>query len=270
MNFATVKPITTIKPTWKILPKYDVSRGVGYSQVADFVVILETCVVVIEAKNYCGKIIADGYPTNSQWFCQTEDQTIKIDSCWGENPYQQCDRYTKSVWKLLQTYPPCDVTLWQSLKDSVSLSLKSLLDQHGTLLDFNGNTATIGLRNPNLANIANQNKNQLIEAFQSLYPNQPIQIAIAHINLSQIMSPKIPTYGAIVFPQGSNISQIGNSNHPRIREIGEFYRVTTMDNVRSLLEALEIEATYRTNNRRFSPNQISDLLCGRSIYPIAA
>jgi hypothetical protein len=159
MSFATVKPVKAvkpIKPIWKILPKHHVSRGVGHSQETDFIVITETCVVVIEAKKYRGKIITDRDSMNNQWFCQRGNHRVPIKSCWGKNPFQQCDRYTKSVLTILQDYP-LTFPLWRDFKDAIQLrTVKSLLTDHLTFLDFNGQTFTIGLSSPELAKSANE------------------------------------------------------------------------------------------------------------------
>lgn len=268
MSLATVK---AVKPIWKILSKHHVSRGVGYSQETDFIVITETCVVVIEAKSYRGKIITDRDAMNNQWFCHTGNHLVPIKSCWGKNPFQQCDRYTKSVLTILQDYP-LNFPLWREFKDAIqSPIVKSLLNDHLTFLDFNGQTFTIGLSSPELAKIANEppKKAELIKAANSLYPHQTMQVAIAHIpRIPQI--PKIPVYGAIVFPKSSDISQIGHGNHPHIREINTLYRVTTVDYLRSPIDSLELDAAQRTNYYRFSVNQIENLLCDRRINSIAA
>jgi len=266
MSLATVKAVKPVKPIWKILSKHHVSRGVGYSQETDFIVITETCVVVIEAKSYRGKIITDRDEMNNQWFCQTGNHLVPIKSCWGKNPFLQCDRYTKSVLTILQDYPHT-FPLWREFKDAIlSPIVKSLLNDHLTFLDFNGETFTIGLSSPELAKIANETrkKAELIKAANSLYPHQTMQVAIAHIpRIPQI--PKIPVYGAIVFPRNSDISQISHGNHPHIREIGTFYRVTTVDYLLWLLDCLELEAAQRTNYYRFSPLKIENLLCDRPI-----
>jgi len=271
MSLATVKAFKAVKPIWNILPKHHVSRGVGHSQETDFIVITETCVVVIEAKQYPGKIITDRDAMNNQWFCQNGNHRFPIKSCWGKNPFQQCDRYTKSVLTILQDYP-LTFPLWREFKDAIQLpTVKSLLNDHLTFLDFNRETFTIGLSSPELAKIANKTpkKTELIKAANSLYPHQTMQIAIAHIpRIPQI--PKIPVYGAIVFPKGSDISQIGNGNNPHIREIGTFYRVTTVDDLLWLIDSLELEAAQRTNDYRFSTYKIENLLCDRPTNSIAA
>ena len=60
----------------------------GTSKFTDFLVSLNHCVVLIEAKSYSG-LIKSSNPRNAAWYCQKEREEILINACWGDNPYHQ-------------------------------------------------------------------------------------------------------------------------------------------------------------------------------------
>lgn len=90
-------------PQQIILPQFDAGTGRNHSMFIDFVVIMNNCTVVIEAKSYKGKIAPLWQETrNSSWICRTENQTISINCCWGRNPYQQVNTYVNSLRQVIQ------------------------------------------------------------------------------------------------------------------------------------------------------------------------
>lgn len=82
---------------WRIYPSKDVRRGRGLRQFVDCLIFARSCVVVVEAKNYAGRIEARGEAKLTEWFCTTGSQRIKINSCHGCNPYEQVNTYVNSV-----------------------------------------------------------------------------------------------------------------------------------------------------------------------------
>lgn len=89
-------------PQQAILTQFDVGRGNESSKVIDFAVIMPNCIVLIEAKSYEGKIVTQGEPRNNSWFCQKNNQMIKINACWGANPYKQVKVYVDSFLQLIR------------------------------------------------------------------------------------------------------------------------------------------------------------------------
>jgi hypothetical protein len=69
----------------------------------------------------------------------------------------------------------------------------------------------------------------------------------------------LPVYGVIVFPEGTDISGIGE-------RIGRFYRVTTSDRLIGVLENIDSEARRdNAHSKRPTPRQIEDVILGRNI-----
>ncbi|MGJ3253623.1 MAG: NERD domain-containing protein [Elainellaceae cyanobacterium] len=94
---------------WLILPQLDVSESGrnSSSKVTDCVLIGKSFVVVVEAKNYLGKIQSLGDVKRTSWQVSSDgNKGMEIGSCWGNNPYQQVDSYTKSVMKIIQDKLP--------------------------------------------------------------------------------------------------------------------------------------------------------------------
>ncbi|MBD2505392.1 nuclease-related domain-containing protein [Anabaena azotica] len=160
-------------PDKKVFVQFDVANGNKASMCTDFIVVMNNCCIVIEAKHYLGKIQSIGYPRNTGWVCKTNTQTKNIRACWGRNPYEQ-------VW----TY-------------SVSL--------YGRV------------------RISNENK--------------------------------LPVYGIVIFPTGSFIDDNIKSN------ISRFYRVTTLDNLKTTIQDLENKARFK-NRTGLAYQQILEQLTG--------
>lgn len=69
----------------------------------------------------------------------------------------------------------------------------------------------------------------------------------------------IPLYGVIVFPEGTDISALGD-------RIGRFYRVTTADRLLGVIENIDAEARRdNAHTRRPTPRQVEDLILGRNV-----
>ncbi|PPS41551.1 nuclease-related domain-containing protein [Chroococcidiopsis sp. TS-821] len=89
-------------PHQALLTQFDIGRGNESSKVIDFAVIMPSCIVIIEAKGYTGKIIAQKEPRNTAWICQKDNQNIRINACWGVNPYRQLKVYIDSFLQVLR------------------------------------------------------------------------------------------------------------------------------------------------------------------------
>lgn len=112
LNFFERKVVNTLKDTtkvqsaaWSIHTQLDVSskgrRAV--SMLTDCIVVGNSFVAVIEAKNYSGKIHTEGDTRNSVWLSsESQRRTTEIVSCWGNNPYKQVSTYVQSAMGLFK------------------------------------------------------------------------------------------------------------------------------------------------------------------------
>jgi hypothetical protein len=114
LNYFEKAVINSLKETsefksssWLVVPQLDVSKQSGRrkpssSQFTDCIVIGQSFIVVIEAKHYSGRIRSEGDVQRTTWHAIQKNQgEIEILSFWGNNPYQQVDRYTKSVIEII-------------------------------------------------------------------------------------------------------------------------------------------------------------------------
>lgn len=89
---------------WSIHTQLDLSdrQRKNASKFADCIVAGNSFIAVIEAKNYVGKIYADGDVQNSTWLCAEDSKDpVEVVSCWGDNPYKQVDNYVKGAMALV-------------------------------------------------------------------------------------------------------------------------------------------------------------------------
>ncbi|RII25753.1 MAG: nuclease [Geobacter sp.] len=94
---------TCRKGDWSVVTNFDVAIGKGGSQFVDCMVISRDCLIVVEAKNYSGRIVAEGDPENTAWLCNSNDgTTVEVKSSWGINPYHQVREYTMSLMNLVK------------------------------------------------------------------------------------------------------------------------------------------------------------------------
>ncbi|MDZ8069008.1 MAG: NERD domain-containing protein [Nostoc sp. DedQUE08] len=84
-------------PQKEILTQFDVGNGGDNSKFTDFIVILTNCIIVLEVKSYKGVIEPTGDLRNTNWICRRGSDTIIVNACWGQNPYQQVKIYTDSL-----------------------------------------------------------------------------------------------------------------------------------------------------------------------------
>ena len=84
-------------PQQRILPQFDSGTRSDNSKFTDFVIVMENCIIAIEAKCYTGIIEPTGDPRNTSWTCQTKSGKTTINASWGLNPYQQIYTYVKSI-----------------------------------------------------------------------------------------------------------------------------------------------------------------------------
>lgn len=87
---------------WNVVTSFDVAIGKGGSQFVDCMVISRDCLIVVEAKNYSGRIEAEGDLENTTWLCRSDDTTVEVKSAWGTNPYHQVREYTMSLMNLVK------------------------------------------------------------------------------------------------------------------------------------------------------------------------
>ena len=94
---------TCQKGDWNVVTNFDVAIGKSGSQFVDCMVISRDCLIVVEAKNYSGRIVAEGDPENTAWLCHSADgTTVEVKSAWGTNPYHQVREYTMSLMNLVK------------------------------------------------------------------------------------------------------------------------------------------------------------------------
>lgn len=84
-------------PQQEVIAQFDAGIGRDNSKFIDFVVVMNNCIIALEAKSYKGIIEPVGDPRNSNWRCQTKSGNILINACWGLNPYQQVKTYVDSL-----------------------------------------------------------------------------------------------------------------------------------------------------------------------------
>jgi hypothetical protein len=87
---------------WLIIPNFNVGIRKNFSQFTDCLVVTSDGVIVIEAKNYPGAIVADGDAENSKWFYHNPKRR-EIKCPWGLNPFHQINHYCMSVLTLMNT-----------------------------------------------------------------------------------------------------------------------------------------------------------------------
>jgi hypothetical protein len=87
---------------WLIIPNFNVGIRKNFSQFTDCLVVSKDGVVVIEAKNYPGLIVADGDAENSKWYYHNPKRR-EMKCPWGLNPYHQINHYCMSVLTLLNS-----------------------------------------------------------------------------------------------------------------------------------------------------------------------
>lgn len=90
-------------PQQEILPQFDSGTRSDNSKFTDFVIVMENCIIAIEAKCYRGIIEPTGNPRNTSWTCKTKSGKITINASWGLNPYQQINTYVKSILDLIKS-----------------------------------------------------------------------------------------------------------------------------------------------------------------------
>jgi hypothetical protein len=86
---------------WIVISHMDVSRKKGFRQFVDCLVIGKGCIMVIEAKNYGGKIEAIGDPKLTEWQAHASGESSKIVCGTKTNPYEQVNGYVDSVMNRL-------------------------------------------------------------------------------------------------------------------------------------------------------------------------
>ena len=100
----TASPAAT-RGEWIVVPHLDVAAGKGTSKVIDFVVISRYCLMVLEVKNYWGKVTSEGDTANSRWQCTDGSRpTVEVKSSWGVNPYHQVREYAMSLMNMVQQH----------------------------------------------------------------------------------------------------------------------------------------------------------------------
>lgn len=87
----------------KVFVQFDVGNGRQGSMSTDFIIVMNNCCIVIEAKSYTGQIQAIGYPRNTAWICVRNTKTENINACWGKNPYEQIWTYSVSLYGRIKT-----------------------------------------------------------------------------------------------------------------------------------------------------------------------
>lgn len=91
-----------LKGEWLLINSFNVAAGKNYSQFTDCIVVSKECLIVIEAKNYCGTIDSDGDVENDKWFCNNDMGKKQIDCLWGENPFHQVNEYCMSLMHIVK------------------------------------------------------------------------------------------------------------------------------------------------------------------------
>jgi len=83
---------------WRVLEQFDVSLRSNLSQFIDCMVIGRSCIFVIEAKFYSGRIYSKASSKSTPWLCEfASGNSIQVKSSGGKNPYEQIFGYINHV-----------------------------------------------------------------------------------------------------------------------------------------------------------------------------
>lgn len=85
-------------PDKTVFTQFDVSTGMQTSRFTDFIIVMNNCCIVIEAKSYTGIIESVGYARNTGWTCRAGTRKTYINACWGINPYEQVKTYSDCLY----------------------------------------------------------------------------------------------------------------------------------------------------------------------------
>lgn len=87
---------------WRIINSFNVAAGKSHSQFTDCIIISKDCLIVLEAKNYTGRIDAEGDFENDRWYAVKGTEKLPVQSLWGDNPFHQVNEYCMSLLRLVQ------------------------------------------------------------------------------------------------------------------------------------------------------------------------
>lgn len=82
----------------EVFTQFDVGTGQQGSKFTDFIIVMNNCCIVIEAKSYTGIIESLGFARNTGWTCRNGTRTKNINACWGRNPYEQVKTYCDCLY----------------------------------------------------------------------------------------------------------------------------------------------------------------------------
>ncbi|MBD2527777.1 NERD domain-containing protein [Nostoc sp. FACHB-133] len=113
--------------------QFDVGSGKQGSRFTDFIVVMNNCCIILEAKSYKGLIKPIDDVRNSGWICQQAGRKLHIFSCWGKNPYHQLKTYCDSLMKnrtlgIHNKFPVYGVIVFPK-GSCIDNSIKSNIDQ---------------------------------------------------------------------------------------------------------------------------------------------
>lgn len=91
-----------VRGDWRIINSFNVAAGKSHSQFTDCILISKDCLIVMEAKNYTGRIDADGDFENDRWYAMNGTGKLQVQSLWGDNPFHQVNEYCMSLLRLVQ------------------------------------------------------------------------------------------------------------------------------------------------------------------------
>ncbi|MEH2000953.1 MAG: NERD domain-containing protein [Nostoc sp.] len=82
----------------EVFTQFDVGTGQQGTRFTDFIIVMNNCCIVIEAKSYTGIIESVGFARNTGWTCRNGARTTNINACWGRNPYEQVKTYCDCLY----------------------------------------------------------------------------------------------------------------------------------------------------------------------------
>ena len=168
-------------------------------------------------------------------------------------------KYSRGDWRIINSFNVAAGKNHSQFTDCILISKDCLIvleaKNYSGIIESDGD-----VENNKWFSVTGKEKREV----QSLWGDNPFhQVNEYCMSLLRIVQKRsawnIAVYGVIVFPEGTNLSEIGNN-------IGRFYRIVTMDRLVGVLEIIEAEARrHNAFSKRPTPHQIEALIRGRAI-----
>ncbi len=116
---------------WRIINSFNVAAGKSHSQFTDCILISKDCLIVLEAKNYTGKIDAEGDFENDRWYAVKGTERLEVQSLWGDNPFHQVNEYCMSLLRMVQKRSSWNIPVYGVIVFPEGADLSLIVNQIG-------------------------------------------------------------------------------------------------------------------------------------------